>query len=116
MKTNPYYIGLTENTFKDRFYKHKNSFKYKSKRNATELPNFVWENKHANTEKNLVWNILDKARAYKPEAEKYHIIFSRLNFLNSRKVLVTKGCHENKFSLLTLKIVSRNISNIIDGH
>ena len=124
IENHSHYIGLTENTFKDRFYKHKNSFKYKSKRNATELPNFVWENKHANTEKNLVWNILDKAKAYKPEArrcllcltEKYHIIFSRLNLLNSRNVLVTKGCHENKFSLLTLKIVSRNISNIIDGH
>ena len=32
----PHYIGLTENIFKDRFYKHKNSFKYESKRNATE--------------------------------------------------------------------------------
>ena len=83
----PHYIGLTENTFKDRFYKHKNSFKYESKRNAMKLSNFIWENKHANTEKNLEWNILDKARMYKPEAkrcllylsEKYHIIFSKLN-------------------------------------
>ena len=25
-------------------------------------PNFVWENKHANTE--IIWNIFDKARAY----------------------------------------------------
>ena len=32
----PHYIGLTENSFKDRFYKHKNSFKYESKRNVTE--------------------------------------------------------------------------------
>ena len=45
------------------------------------------------TETNLVWNVLDKARAYKPEAkrcivcltEKYYIIFSKLNLLNSRK-------------------------------
>ena len=97
IENHPHYIDLTENTFKDRFYKHKNSFKYESKRNATELSNFVREKKHANTETNLVWNVLDKARAYKPETkrcvlcltEKYHIIFSNLNLLNSRNELVT---------------------------
>ena len=106
-----HYIGFTENTFKDRFYKHKNSFKYESKRNATELSNFVWENKHTNTETNLVWNILDKARAYRPETkrcllcltEKYHIIFSKLNLLNSRNELVTKCRHESKFYLVNFK-------------
>ena len=36
-----HYIGLTENTFKDPFYKHKNSFKCESKRNTTELSNFI---------------------------------------------------------------------------
>ena len=36
-------MDLTENTFKDRFYKRKNSFKYESKYNATELSSFVWK-------------------------------------------------------------------------
>ena len=40
-KNYPYYIGLTEHTFKDRLYKHNNFFKYESKRNSTELSNFV---------------------------------------------------------------------------
>ena len=46
--TNDYhhYKGLTE---KDRLHKHKNSFRYERKKNATELSNFVRENKHANT-------------------------------------------------------------------
>ena len=96
-----HYIGLTEKTFKDRFYKHKNSMKYQSKRNATELSNFLWENKPANTKTKLVWNILDKTRAYKPEAkrcllcltDKYHIIFFKLNLLNPRNELVTKCRH-----------------------
>ena len=66
--TNVYhhYIGLTENSFKDRLYKHKNSFRYESKKNATELSNFVWENKHANTETSLEWKILDKVKSYEP--------------------------------------------------
>ena len=37
IEKHPHYIGLTENTFKDRIYKHKTSFKYESKRNGTEL-------------------------------------------------------------------------------
>ena len=31
------YNDLTENTFKDRFYKHRNSFKYESKANSTDF-------------------------------------------------------------------------------
>ena len=37
----PHYIGLTENTFKDRLYKHKNSFKYETKKNSDEPSNHV---------------------------------------------------------------------------
>ena len=48
------HIGLTENTFKDRFYKRKNSFKYKSKRNAVELSNFVWKKKNTPTLKRVL--------------------------------------------------------------
>ena len=33
------YSGITENTFKDRFYKHCNSFKYENKAISTELSN-----------------------------------------------------------------------------
>ena len=44
-QNNPNYIGPTEHTFKDRLYKHNNSFKYDSKRNSAELPNFIWDKK-----------------------------------------------------------------------
>ena len=40
IENHPHCIGLTENTFKDRFYKHKISFKYESKRNAKKLSKF----------------------------------------------------------------------------
>ena len=40
IENHPHHIGFTENAFKDQFYKHKNSFKYESKHNATELSNF----------------------------------------------------------------------------
>ena len=106
-----------ENTFKDRLYKHKNSFRYESKKSALELFNFVWENKHANTETSLEWKILDKAtKEVKKEpgsrqcmlclTEKYHILFSKFNLLNSRRELVTKCRHENKFYLSNCKDIS----------
>ena len=41
----PHYTGFTEHTFKDRPYKHKNSFKHDSKRNSTKLSNFIWGKK-----------------------------------------------------------------------
>ena len=99
----PHYIALTEKTFKNRFQKHKKSFKYESKRNSKELSNFVWENKHAKIETTLVQNVLDEARAYKPEVkrfllcltENYHMIFCKLNLFNSREKLVTKCYHKN---------------------
>ena len=106
----PHHVGLTENVFKD-FYDHKNLFRYKSKTNATELCNFVWENKHAKTETSLEWKILNIAKSYEPLSrkcmfcltEKYHILFSKLNLLNSRSELLTKYRHENKFYLSNCK-------------
>ena len=37
----PHYTGLTGNTFKGSLYEHKNSFKYETKKNSTELSNYV---------------------------------------------------------------------------
>jgi hypothetical protein len=100
-----YYIGLTEKTFKDRYYKHKNSFLYESKANSTELSKFVWDCKNKGFEPMLTWNILDQAEPFKPGGkscnlcltEKYHIISSPLNLLNKRNELISKCRHENKF-------------------
>ena len=69
-----------------------------------------------------MWNILDKARAYKPEVtrclmsltEKYPIIFSKLNLLNSKNELVTKSRHENNFYLANFK--DGITWHIIDDH
>ena len=67
--------------------------------------------KYGNTEANLVWNVLEKTRVSKAQTkrcllcltEKYHIVFSKLNLLNSRNKLVTKCRHENKFYLANFK-------------
>ena len=76
-------------------------------------------NKHANTETSVEWKILDKAKSYKKMSrkcmlcltEKYHILFSKLNLLNSCSKLVTKYMHENKFYLSTYKDLPLYLTN-----
>ena len=57
----PHYTGLTENTFKD---KNKNSFKYKTKKNSTELSNYVWDKTKHQQEILFKWYLKQKARKY----------------------------------------------------
>ena len=45
------YNGLTENTFKERFYKYRNTLNYESKANSTELSKNFWEMKRKGIEK-----------------------------------------------------------------
>ena len=100
-----HYIGLTEQIFKNRPYKHKNSFKYESKRNSTEISNFIRDRKKDKINVDLDLSILDKAKLYSLASkecmlcltEKYHIIFFTKNLLNKCNELVTKFRHENKF-------------------
>ena len=112
------YFGVTENTFKDRSYKHRNSFKYDSKANSTELSKYVWDlQKNGTTDYVIKWSIIDHARPYVNGSkkcnlcitEKYHIITSSLNLLNKRSELVSKCRHENKFYLANYKEVPPDI-------
>ena len=58
-------------------------------------------------ETSLEWKILDKAKSYESGSrkcmlcltERYHILFSKLNLLNSLSELATKFWHESKFYL-----------------
>ena len=106
------YNGLTENTFKDRFYKHRNSFKYESKANSTELSKHFWEKKRKGIKNSIMhWSVIDHAKpdqnGYKRcnlcLTEKYHILTSPVNLINERSELVLKSHHEKKFHLVNYK-------------
>ena len=60
------YIGLTENSFKDRLYKHRKlSFKYENKANSTELSKHVWDVKNSGKEiDSMNWSIVNHALPY----------------------------------------------------
>ena len=63
-ETSQHYIGLTGNTFKD--YKQNNSFKYETKKNSTELSNYVWDKKKDKQEISFKCHRKEKAKAYFP--------------------------------------------------
>lgn len=105
------YIGLTENTFKERWYQHKNSFKYEHKENATELSKYVWSLQKKSITPILSWEIIDHARPYSNGGkscnlcltEKYHIITAKQKLLNKRTELVSTCRHVNKYLLKNYK-------------
>ena len=110
----PYtYIGLTEGTFKTRLYGHHYDFKHEKQEHSTELSKKVWELKRSGVGYKITWRIIDKTQPYKEGAqgcnlcitEKYHILTSQAkNLLNTRKELISKCRHMNKFMLKNVKI------------
>ena len=64
---------------KHRLYKHKNSFKYETKKNSTKLSNYEWNKKNEKQEIAFKWYIKEKAKAYSP-------VTKSLNEKSQRKV------------------------------
>ena len=108
----PHYIGLTENTFKYRLYKHKNSFKYESKKNSTELSNYVRDKKKDKQDISFKSYLKEKSKAYSPVTKRcmlclseiVHLLFSKERLLNKRNKTISKFRHENKHKLSNYKI------------
>ena len=105
------YIGVTGDTFKDRYSTHKCSFTNVRYRTATTLSQKIWELKESNTDYKLSWSIVKKAHTYKGGGkgkcdlcltEKLEILKrARLKgCLNSRTELLSKCRHLRKFSLI----------------
>ena len=99
------YVGLTEGSFKKRYYNHRSSFHNPSKRTSTELSNYIWQLKDRSIQYDIKWRVLKKASSYNKTSkrcnlciwEKYFILYKpELASLNSRNELVSKCRHSNK--------------------
>ena len=53
-----HYMGMTSNTFKERFRNHMKSFNHKKHSNETELSKYVWHLKENNTDFTIKWSII----------------------------------------------------------
>ena len=102
------YTGVTKNTFKQRFYNHRDSFKSKSSDKSTTLSTFIWKLKDRGEGYNINWSIVDKGTPFNPTTrtcglcnkEKYYIIFQPEGAsLNLRSELFST-CRHRKQKLL----------------
>ena len=102
------YIGLTSNTFKQRWTQHTCSFKHKSKANETTLSQYIWKLKEQNVKYNIKWKIISKAPQFSPVTgrcnlctkEKFYIIYRpEMCSLNTRNELGTHCRHKKKMLL-----------------
>ena len=96
------YTGLTANTFKKRFYKHRSSFMKPKLEHETTLSAHIWNLRRRNQNYSIHWNIKDKATPFNPVTrkcrlclkEKYHIIFQPEGAsLNTRSELFSTCRH-----------------------
>ena len=101
------YVGLTEKSFKDRWTKHKSSFKTRNPKNATGLSRYVWKLMDEQTEYNIKWSILSRAKTFNPASgvcrlcvrEKFFILFKPdMSTLNARNEI---ACLHKSSRLLT---------------
>ena len=106
------YIGLTENTFKSRYYGHTSSFRNVKYKSSTTLSQHVWTLKDSNIPFSINWKIVAKCKPYSPIskrcnlciAEKYYILCRpELSTLNNRSELTTACKHRHKYLLCNLK-------------
>ena len=77
------YTGLTEGTFKDRYYGHLYTFRHYSPTNSSTLSTHIWNLKNQNIPYNITWQMITRSSSFNPTTrscllclkEKYYIMF-----------------------------------------
>ena len=94
--------------FKTRYYNHTHFFRYREKRNATDLSKAFWNARDSGHEPAIEWSIADRATAYQPGSrscnlclpEKLAILLAdKRTALNNRSELTGKCRHKNKYKV-----------------
>lgn len=106
------YIGMTEGEFKTRYRNHVQSFKDESKKSATTLSQYIWDEGLAPSP-NIKWEILKSCPAYTPGARACSLCVSEnilimkhitdTSYINKRSDIGNKCKHMRKYSLSNLK-------------
>ena len=102
------YIGLTENLFKARYYKHRKSFTTEGY-HKNSLSTHVWGLKRKSVNFELSWRIISTAHPYSPATkscelclrEIYFIMYDRVKAsLNKRDEFFCYCLHKDKYLLI----------------
>ena len=101
------YIGLSANSFKDRYTKHRTSFRYQYY-HKNSLSTHIWSLKKKNINFELSWRIISEAHPYSPSTkscelclrEIYYILYDRVKAsLNKRNEFFGYCLHKDKHLL-----------------
>ena len=112
------YVGLTANTFKERYGGHKADLVKPEGRTKTTLAGHLWKLKDEQTDYNIEWEVVCRAAPFSPvtgvcnlcTSEKWNIIFNPENAtLNKRQELFSHCRHKEK--MLIVKKIRRLRSN-----
>ena len=112
------YVGLTANTFKQRYGGHKQDLAKPDGRTKTTLAGYLWELKDKQTDYNIHWEVVCRAAPFSPTtgtcnlctSEKRNIIFRPENAtLNKRRELFNHCRHREK--MLIVKKIRRLRTN-----
>jgi len=102
------YIGLTANTFKERFTGHKQSFNHQKFAHRTTLSSYLWELKNKDISLNQRWSIVSQAPSYSRKVRACHLCLMEklqisladpMKTLNKRNEIVAKCRHRDKMLL-----------------
>ena len=102
------YIGLTANTFKERYSSHKTSFNNEKYAHSTTLSSHIWDLKNSKTPHSISWSILRLATPYSRETQVCQLCLTEKTLislansttsLNKRNEIVGKCRHRDKFLL-----------------
>ena len=98
-RDNKHYIGLTSNTFKERYGSHKSSLTHEKNAHKTTLSAYIWKVRSEGATPSLSWSIVKRAPAYSKETgtcqlclhEKTTILLAeQQNSLNKRNEIISK--------------------------
>ena len=111
VKTNnnsKYYVGLTGNSFKERFNSHSSSFRSEKYRKQTALSKYVWKLKDKGSNYTINWEVLKQSNTVKRKSglcnlcleEKFMILCEKQihhdDVLNKRSEYISKCRHSKR--------------------
>ena len=97
------YIGMTANTFKERWTAHKSNFRTRNPKNATCLSRYIWKLQDDKIDHTVSWKIVSSAQPFNPVSgvchlcvrEKYFILFKpHLATINDRNEIAGHCLHK----------------------
>ena len=98
-------LGVTKNTFKQRYYGHSSSFRNREHEFSTTLSAHIWSLKDQEQDFDIRWQVIDRGREFNPTTrkcllcikEKYHIIHNPDgSSLNQRSELFSTCRHRTR--------------------